>query len=198
MDLSEFQKILTKTPAKGTGQTTTDVSSAYEFIPTGMISLPDTSPHDTPVQAALRSYGNDVGSIIQSYEQSNPDQVAVLKNFMEDRGDPDKISAMKRLGSEMKNVGTLIAQTDPVPTQMKVSNADLAAHYDEIGKLLAAIPAAKGNDGLYDAIVTYDQAAERFVGSFVNFALLFQANGVIFTQEDAGSVFMFQQGGNSL
>ena len=194
--LSELEGILTKNTTKDTSLTTANVSDAYQFIPTGMISLPDTSNHDTPPQAELRQFGNDVGSVIQSFEQSNPDQVAVLKNFMEDQNNPDKINGMKRLGGQFKDIGSQISQIDPVPKQMKASLADLTSHYDEIGKLLAAIPDAKGNDALYDAIVTYDHAAERFVTSLVNFALVFPASGVVFSQDEAGSVFMFQQGGS--
>lgn len=193
--LAELESILTRSPvSKDPNLNTTDVSGAYEFIPQGMISLPDTSNHDTPAQEELRNFGNDVGSVVQSFELSNPDQPSILKNFMEDRDNPEKIAGMKRLGAQLRDVGTQIAQLDPIPAQMKPSLLDLSAHYQEIGKLLAAVPDAKGNDNLYEAIVTYDQAAERFVTSLVNFALLFPAAGIKFSQDEPGSVFMFQQG----
>jgi hypothetical protein len=199
IDLSEFEKILTKGPnEKDPDISTTNAADSYEFIPTGMISLPDTSRRDTPAQTELRSFGNDIGGIIQSFEQSNPDQPAILKNFMEDRNDAGKIAGMKNLGAQLKNIGTLMQQQDPIPKQMKPATLDLANHYVEIGTLLAAIPDAKGDDSLYNAIIAYNEAAERFVGSLVSFALLFQANGVVFSQEETGSVFMFQQSSGGL
>jgi len=195
--LSQLASMIQK-PASGTADGNTDPSDAYSFIPNGLISIPDTSTKDTPAQAALRSYGNDIGAVIQSFEQSNPDQVAILKNFMEDRNDPDKAEAMRKLGGGLNYIGTLIEQESPVPSQMKAPQAALAAGYHEIGKLLAAIPDAKGDDNVYNAIVTYDSAAERFVGSFVNFALIFPASGVNFSQDESGSIFMFQQSGGGL
>ena len=147
----------------------------------------------TTEQHALYEYGNQVGGDIQGFELSHPNQPATLQDFAEDRTNATKIAAMKKLGADYVALGDLIASTDPVPTQMKSAQDSLAASYRDIGTKLGQIPDAnKSNASLVQAMLTYDATAERYVDSFVNFAQIFSANGVKFSNSDAGSAFVFQ------
>ncbi len=167
------------------------ISDAYAFIPTSFISTTEPIKLETPSQKALYSWGSDAGNEIQNYENSHPDQVAILTNFMQDREDAGKVAAMKKLGADLIAAGDGIANIDPIPSQMKQAGPALAESYREIGRNLAAIPDARGDDNVVKAILAYDSSAEHFVQSYVAVALIFQANAITFTQGEPGSVFMF-------
>ena len=169
-------------------------SDAYSYIPQGMFVIGSTEEASrTPLQKALIQYGNEIGTIIKSYENMHTNQVGVLKDFAEDRVSPEKTAAMKRLGNDLVGVGESIRSID-VPTQAKNLNLALAASYVDIGTKLAMIPDAKRDEDLVSAMETYDTAAESFVKNFVGVALLFPAYRVNFTNEDGGSVFMLPSG----
>jgi hypothetical protein len=169
------------------------ISDAYAFVPSGLISPPTEKPLNslTPSQRDLYGWGTDVGSVIQSYESAHPNQVAILTDYMQDRQNPDKIAAMKQLGADLEGVGDSINNVNNPPPQMATAGAGLAAAYKDIGQKLAIIPDAKGDDATVKAILTYDSAAEAFVQKYVAVALVFQANGVTFSQDTPGGVFMF-------
>ena len=193
-DWSSFVTTLSHKSAQTKTPGTNDaISDAYAFVPSGLISTEQPQSLNTlsDSQKALYGWGTDAGSIILTYEGLHPDQPAVLTNHMQDRENPSKINAMKKLGADLKAVGDSIENLGEAPPQLKIPAAALAAAYREIGSNLAAIPDAKGDDALVDAILFYNKSAEAFVQKFVNIVLIFQANGVKFTQDEPGGVFMF-------
>jgi hypothetical protein len=198
--IDDILSVLTKPPKGGDTSTSSapEIAEAYSFIPTGLFSITETTQQETEEQTALRRYGNDIGSIIQSFELEHPDQATVLKNHMEDKNNPAKIAAMKELAAGFTNIAQLMANTTPIPDMMRAPATALAKAYLDLGKYLSVVPDSRGDDELYDAILAYNGSAERFVATFVNFALLFQASGVRFAQEESGSVFMFQQAGGAI
>jgi hypothetical protein len=141
-------------------------------------------------QQKLYGWGSDAGSVILSYENLHPNQVAILTNFIQDREDAGKIAAMKQLGADLQGVGNSLETILP-PPQMSAAAPALANAYREIGRNLAAIPDAKGDEALVKAILFYNKSAEDFVQKYVNVVLIFQANDVKFTQDEPGGVFMF-------
>lgn len=169
------------------------ISDAYAFIPSGLFSPPQQEPVAalTDSQKALYSWGSDVGSIIQSYENSHPNQAAILTDHMQDRDNPAKIAAMKQLGADLKNVANSIDNIGEAPPQMSTAGPALSAAYRDIGTKLAAVPDAQGDEAIVKAILTYNSAAESFAQKYVSVVLVFQANGVKFTQDEPGGVFMF-------
>jgi hypothetical protein len=179
------------TQTQNTNQTPTP--DAYSFIPSGLITLdkPQSTYTMSASQKALYGWGNDIGSIVKSYEDNHPNQPQILTDHMQDRYNPQKIAAMKALGADLQAVGNSIDSLSPVPPQMQNAAPTLANAYREIGRNLAAIPEAKGDSATVEAILTYNKSAEAFVGKFVAVVLIFQANDVKFGQNEPGSVFMF-------
>ncbi len=171
----------------------TSISDAYAFVPTGLISAQTQADvHKmTATQKALYNWGNDAGGAIQSYENNHPDQPAILTNFMQDRQNPAKIAAMKQLGADLQAIGNSFDTLMGIPPQLSTAAPALADAYREIGRNLAIIPDAAGDEATVKAILTYDKSAEEFVHKFVAVALILQANGIQFTQDEGGGVFMF-------
>lgn len=193
-DIDSLLSLISK-PSRTKNQSTKPASAdAYAYVPSGLISIASAGQSDmTPTQQALYEYGNQVGSDIQGFELSHSNQPQILTDFADDRTNPDKIAAMKRLGSDLSALGDLIDSTDPVPTQMTNAQAALAASYREIGTKLGKIPDANQTDAtLVNAMEVYDASADKFARNFVSFAQLFPAYGVKFSNSDGGSVFMFQ------
>lgn len=177
----------TSTPAGTSAQI-----DAYAFIPSGLIA---TSSLQAPVRSALQSdlysYGNDVGDAIVAFENQHPNQPQTLTDQFEQPQNPDANAALKKLGNDLAALGASLSAMELVPSQAKAAHDKLAAAYVDIGTKLAAIPDVQGDDARYDAIQTYDRAAESFAKQFVGLALLFQSYGVTFSPGDGGSVFVF-------
>lgn len=195
-DFAAFAAALTQPMGSKNTQTTGDTASdAYSFIPSGLIATTTLVQTRSRQQDNLYLYGNDIGGTIQSFEYANPNQPAILKNFIEDRTNPDTQTAMKKLGNDLAAVGDSIGANSLIPTQAKSANQALAAGYRNIGTKLASIPDAQGDDGLITAIETYNSAAEDFVKKYVALALVFQSYGVVFSPGDGGAIFVFPDGG---
>jgi hypothetical protein len=142
-------------------------------------------------QKALYGWGTDAGNIILSYENEHPNQPQILTDQMQDRQNPVKIAALKKLGSDLVVTGDAIDAIGTPPPQLSTAGPALAAAYREIGHNLALIPDAGGDDATVKAILAYNKSAEAFAKKYVQVVLVFQANDVKFTQNEPGSVFMF-------
>jgi len=182
-------------PPKASAATSSDtgISEAYSFIPTGLFSppSPQTSMDMTDSQKALHGWGQSAGEIILAFESSHTNQPATLTDFIQDRQNASKIASMKQLGADLTSVGDSIAAIDPLPPQMQTAGPGLADAYREIGRNLAAIPDAKGDDATVKAILTYDKSAEAFIQKYVNVVNILATNGIKYTQDEPGGVFMF-------
>lgn len=170
-------------------------ADAYAFIPSGLIATTTLARPRSARENALYAYGNDVGDLITSFENQHPNQPATLKNHMEQKDDPEAIAALKKLGNDLAHLGDSIDALGIVPKEAASANKSLADAYRSIGTKLAAVPDARENDALYDAVVTYNSAAEDFVKKYVSLALLFQSYGVTFSPGDGGSIFVFPSSG---
>lgn len=192
-DWGSFITALTHPPKQTDTGSSTSISDAYAFIPTGLFSIPEPQSAITmpESQKPLYNWGQDAGSIVLSFEGEHPNQPQVLTDFINDRQNPSKIAAMKQLGADFAAVGENISNIDPDPSQMKTAAPALAKAYKEIGQNLAAIPDAVGDEALVKAILTYDTSAEAFVQKFVNVVQILQASGVKYSQNEPGGVFMF-------
>jgi hypothetical protein len=191
-DWNSFVTALTHYSVQG-NMSTSATPEAYAYIPTGLFTPHVQVPtaNMTNAQKALYGWGNDAGAIIISFETSHPNQPSTLTNFIQDRQNPLKIAAMKQLGDGLAAVGDGIDNVGDAPTSIKSAAHGLANAYRDIGTKLAAIPDAQGDDATVKAILTYDKAAEAFIGKFVDVVTIFQASDIQFTQGEPGSVFMF-------
>jgi hypothetical protein len=191
--LEQFAAMLAQpvTQAKGTEPADT---SAYSFIPSGLIATTTLAAPRSSLQNALYLYGNEVGDAITSFEGLHPNQPSILKNHAEQPQDPGAQAALRALGADFARLGDSIGKI-AAPKQAAAANAALSAAYAQLGSHLVAVSDASGNDNLYDAIVAYDATADDFAKKFVSLALIFQSYGVTFSPGDGGSVFVFPSSG---
>jgi hypothetical protein len=191
--LEQFAAMLTQPVTQAAGAEPAD-TSAYSFIPSGLIATTTLTKPRSSLQNTLYLYGNEVGDAITSFEGLHPNQPSVLKNHAEQPEDPDAKAALKALGEDFARLGDSIGKIE-TPKQAATANAALSAAYVKLGTSLVAVSQASGNDNLYDAIVAYDATADDFAKKFVSLALIFQSYAVTFSPGDGGSVFVFPSSG---
>jgi len=179
------------TQASATSSSTL-IAQAYQFIPQGFVAVaqPSQKPQ-TAAQKALYAYGNAVGSIIQTFETSHPNEAQILKDQVVDRNDPAKAASVVSLGKALAQVGAQMAAMSDVPQSVATMHASLAQSYTDIGTKLQLIPQAQSDNDFIQAIKNYDATADVFVRNYATLAAYFIASGVVFSNEDPGSVFSF-------
>lgn len=180
----------------GSAPSTTTASIAYQYIPSGLIATTTFSQKRTPTQQVLYEYGNEIGSYIQSYEARAGNIPQILKDQIEDRGNPQKGKAVKDIGAALIYIGTQMKAMEQVPAGTEGLHTALAASYQEIGSKLQAIPDAQGDQAFIAAIQSYNTAADTFAKNFVALADFFGLSQVKFSSVDPGNVFTFSAGGS--
>ena len=170
---------------------TVDTSSAYAFIPQGLISTTTPSKKMTQAQEDLYNYGNDIGSTIQTFEDTHLSMSQILKDQMEDRENPEKIVAVVHIGTDYVSLGKNLEHADPIPAQVAAAHMAVAKSYQDLGAKLSLVAQARTNEALLSAITTYNASADAFSKNFVALATIFSASGVTFAPTEGGSVFMF-------
>lgn len=163
---------------------------AYSFIPQGLISTSAPRKRLTPAQQAIFDYGNEVGSYIQSFEERYRSAPQVLKDQFEDRKNPEKNAVLLSLARGLEDVGFQL-EAIKAPSEIRSAHQKVAASYKELGAKLSAVPDAKSDEAVLNAILAYNTAVETYVTNFVALATLISAHGVSFSPDDAGSVFTF-------
>lgn len=191
-DYEALLSIISGTPTKQDPKTTSDdLSLAYSFIPRGLLSAPPPKEERSPTQQRIYEYGNTVGSSIQSYEVLHTNDPQKLRDQAEDRQNIEKAETVRAIGHSMRSLGESLARMEDVPTEMKTNHEKLAQSYIEIGKNLAKVPDAQGDQAFLAAIEAYNASVEIFIQRFVAVATAFSAYGVTFDQSEPGSAFVF-------
>lgn len=195
-DFESFIAQLSQPASQGDTPETTGTPAAYSFIPTGLISTTTPGKNYSPAQQALYAYGNELGSLIQSYEDRHRNDTVVLKNQIEDRSSAVKAAAVQSIGNDLQGLGRSIKGLDEeqVPQVMRTAHAALGDSYIEMGAKLAAIPEAESDQAFIAAINTYNTAADLYTTNFLAVATLLSVNGVRYADSEAGSVFTFSGG----
>lgn len=168
-----------------------ETSSAFSFIPQGLISTKSPGKKLTPEEEALRSYGNEVGTFIQGFETMHGNSPQILKDHAEDRGNPEKAARVNQLGYEMAELGRDLNQLQTVPPIAAAAHAAFATTYRQVGTNLTKIAATKTDEELLDAINTYNTSVESLSKRYFVLIGVFSANNVTFSSDEPGSVFMF-------
>lgn len=168
------------------------IADAYALIPTGLVATTSMSQAKlTKTQSALYQYGNDAGSIIQTYEYTHQNVAEILKDQASDRTDPDKSAAVQAIGKALTSVGSSLLKLQDVPAVIAPYNDALGKSYQEIGGKLALVAEAQTDDQFLSAVQTYDAAEDTFSKNYVALATYLSAAGVTFSPDDSGSVFSF-------
>lgn len=191
-DIEAFIAQLTK-PARtsATSSTSADVSYAYSFIPSGLIATSAPVRKRTKEQQALYDYGNEIGSYIQTYEDTHRNAPIILRDQVADRTNSEKASRVKAVAAALREVGSALAAMETIPSSVKGMHTELAASYTDLGTKLALVPDAQADQALLNAINAYNASADRFASVYVALATYFSTSGVVFSSQDPGSVFTF-------
>lgn len=194
-DFNAFMAELTQenTPPNTPGQSGADSSPAetYSFIPKGFVAVGTPTSTRNAVQQALFNYGNEAGSLVESFETAHRDQAQVLKNWLEDRSDTTKAAAVVQLGRALWETGKAMLSLD-TPETAAAANKALADSYMEIGANLALVPKTERDTDLLKAIETYNASADTFTKNYIALVNIFGAYDVQFSASDPGSAFTFK------
>lgn len=169
------------------------IADAYALIPRGLVATTSMSQAKlTRSQSALYQYGNDAGSVIQTYEYTHQNVAQILQDQAADRTDPDKATAVTAIGKALIGVGKGLAKLDSVPDAAVSYNSALASGYEDIGAKLTLIAQAQTDSQFLSAVQTYNSSVDSFNKSYIALANYFNASGVSFSPDDSGSVFSFK------
>lgn len=182
----------TRASAAG-GGLTAETLQAYFYLPEGTVST--TQRSETPVQAALHTYGNAVGAIIVGFESSHPDMLNILTAQAENREDPKSAAALKDLADDLAGIGAALEEITDIPEDAASIHAALAAGYQEIGAKLAAVAEIGSDEAYLASINAYNTSADAFTRRFLEMATLFSISGVSFSSTEGGSAFTLPSGG---
>lgn len=178
-------------PKSATGTVQVDVSSAFSFIPQGLVAAGMPETKRTAEQEVLHSYGNEVGTLVQGFEASHTNSIPTLKDHAEDRGNADKAKLVNNLGYDIAAFGRDLSQMQNVPPAAAAAHSALATTYRLVGTNLTKIAETKTDEQFLDAINTYNASVESLSKRFFVLVSIFTANNVNFTSGEAGSIFMF-------
>ena len=198
MDFEEILSMLSHPQQNVSVKSDEGSLNVYSFIPTGLLSVSSGETERTPTQQALYSYANDAASNIQAYEDASRNAPQILKDQFEDRTNPAKNAALVRLATALGGVGDALLVMEEVPTQIQSAHEKLAESYQEMGKNLARIPSAKDDKGLVELMLAYNATVETFTKNYVSLATTLSAFGVVFKQDDPGSIFTFNNNTSGL
>jgi hypothetical protein len=190
---AELSNPALKSAANTTTTTGTSAINAWDYIPSGLISIQNASSGRSPVQQSLYQYGNEVGSLIMGYDAAHTDQSQILSNANNDRQNAAKQAAVERIGQDLETVGQGIAEITDAPATAQADNDALSKSYIDVGEKLVAVGKAEPlqDPALVAAIKTYDTAVNSFNETYVALANLFSSYSVNFSSGDPGSVFTF-------
>ncbi|MDO8552477.1 MAG: hypothetical protein Q7S01_03010 [bacterium] len=214
-------KIVPQTPTKSQSTITNSAYSSFFRTLSNILSPSDTR---TPEQKELYNYGNEVGSIVKTFENSHGNLTQVLKTFFDSRVDPSKAAAtpeiadayaqltrgipssagttpasatagVQSIANDYAQLSFAIGSIADVPPQAEILNAKLAKGYGDVAQGMSKLAKTDNNDALLEAINSYNATAEEFIRTYVALADLFSAYGVKFSASDPGSIFSFSMTG---
>lgn len=168
-----------------------NTSSAFSFIPQGLISVATGARQPTKEAEELFTYGNEIGSYIQGYESLHLNAAQTLKDHAEDRTNPQKTELVDRLGYDMAALGRDFLQMQTVPQDIRAAHAAYATSYRIAGTNLTKIATTKTDEEYLDAIAAYNASVESLSKRFLILVGFFSAHNVVFSSSDPGSIFMF-------
>lgn len=166
-------------------------TDAYSFIPQGLISVTETATTRTAEQEDLYAYGNQVGVLISTFEDSHANMISILKDAYTDRNNAAKRSAAERIGTDYETLGKELAALSDIPKSVQPMHIAIAQSYQDAGKKMVAKLRTQTDDEFLIAMNAYNESALQFTRNFVTLATYLSAQGVRFSESDPGKVFTF-------
>ncbi len=183
------QLVVKDTPKDVPGELTTP--EGYAFIPQGYVSTETPETKRSPEQELLFTYGNQLGTFVKGYESLHSNSPQILKDHVEDRGNPDKIRALTILGTDMQQFGIELRNLPNIPTLASGIHKEYANAYIRAGRDLISVAKTSTDTEFLTAIAAYNSGVERLTTQFIAVVELFGAYEVRFSDSDDGSIFMF-------
>ncbi len=167
------------------------IEGGFSFIPQGLLSVDSNIQERTPLQSALYSYGNDMGTFIQAFESTHTNTAQIQKDHVEDRTNSQKIGVLRRLGEDYAQLGSELAALQNIPSSAQSAHTAYANSYIEVGANLVKIALTTSDEEFLKALETYNASVESLSRRFFILTTVFSTNGVKFSSTEPGSVFMF-------
>ena len=184
------EKILSQTPlgaSQGSNQSDLLLWNGL-FSNEGVVEL--SANADTPTQAALRAYTNELGRAVTTFNRSHANQVTLLDAFVTEYTQEENKEAVRALGESYLQLAADIQTLTP-PEQIRTTHTSMHEGYAAVGTLLSNITQATSDEDLIERLLTYNKASEAVAKSHVSLITTLSANGVAFQSHEAGSVFSF-------
>lgn len=199
-DLNSFKEMLNQSLPKQNMQaspaaTSSDFSNPYLFVPRGLVSMSSLAPPEalTQEQKAMFDYGNALGALIQSFDDSHKDTTAIMDAFFKDRGNQIRITPLLEVANDYERLAERISALGNVPPVLKDRHASFSLGYGGISKGLIGLTKTMGDKETADAVFEYNKSADFFIKNFVGLANFFTINGIKFSSGDSGSIFQFSR-----
>lgn len=186
-------QLVQRVPVTASSSVTTPEPDTFSFIPQGLISTEPSivQKQRTPDQEKLFSYGNRVGTYIKGFEDTHFGSAQILKDHVEDRTNPDKIRALKILGTDMQRLGVDLGNLADIPESVANPHRVYGNAYYAAGGNLLLIADTTTDEEFVNAITKYNAIIERLSSQFQLLTAIFGANEVTFSSSDPGNIFMF-------
>lgn len=162
----------------------------YSFIPQGLVSADPPAKKSTAQQAALRAYGNEVGTYVKAHEDTHTNAPQIMKDHIEGRADAVKQRALRNLGEDMEQLGIALRDMEVHPLAAGMHKA-YANAYITAGTNLMKIADTNTDEEFVSAITTYNASSESLSNQFQLLVILFGMNEVTFSSSDPGNIFTF-------
>ena len=182
--------LVQKIPA-GSASVDTTAPDSYSFIPQGFISAEPSTRKRNAMQEKLFTYGNAVGTQIKGYEDTHRGTAQILRDHVEDRKNPDKIRAVKLIGTDMQQLGVDLRNLSGIPTEATAMHKEYGNAYIVAGGNLLKVADTTTDEEFVSAITAYNTSVEKLTKQFLLLVTLFGTNEVTFSASDQGNVFMF-------
>lgn len=186
---SSFSALLSTVlrPTQNTGaKSAYPLADSYQFFPTTEPPGSDAARTTTP----LYVYGNQMGSLIQTFETGTDSRLSTLKNFFSNRKNAGNRTGIESIAATLDRLGQDIGLIQPPPEALQL-HKELVAAYGELSKKMRELPRAESDADLIAALNAYNASADRFGKIFAAIVILFQASDVQFASSDPGIVFSF-------
>ena len=168
-----------------------DGQTTYPTVPVQSFDASDrAAPARSDTQQSLYAYGNEAGSHIRFYEQTHPNDGAIIEGFFKTRN-TKSAAALKQLGTDIKNIGINLQTMTNVPASATSAHRAFAESYIEVGDKLTSLLSAQTDAAVIGAIDVYDDAVQTHIRNYIAVIDLFSRNGVTFQQDEQGRVFVF-------
>lgn len=159
----------------------------WEGLLTSEFSTTKRAANTTPEQKALYDYGNALGALLKTFEDTHTGQEKVLGDFFNQQSSPE---SLLRLASDYKELADDIARID-APAAAATIHTHMHTSYAHIADAIESLSLTTSETMNVDTVTAYNEAAAAVAKDIIALVALFQTFQVSFDALDPGHVFVF-------